>query len=126
VKPILLPARSPNLNAYAERWVRSVKEERLARLILFGKRALRHALAEFEAPYHQERPHQGKGNVVLMPFFPKGYSGSLVKESPALRRRKVEEPGPFWGKDLSSAANGTVGSSSTTTATRHEHVPGKL
>jgi transposase InsO family protein len=43
VTRIPLPARSPNLNAYAERWVRSVKEERLARLLVFGKRALRHA-----------------------------------------------------------------------------------
>lgn len=36
VKPVKLPARSPNLNAYAERWVRSVKEECLSKLILFG------------------------------------------------------------------------------------------
>jgi len=67
---MVLPPKSPDLNAYAERWVRSVKEECLARLILFGKRALRHALSEFEAHYHQERPHQGKGNVVLMPSPP--------------------------------------------------------
>jgi transposase InsO family protein len=62
-----LPPRAPNLNAYAERWVRSVKEEALARLILFGERSLRHALTEYVAHFHQERPHQGKGNVVLMP-----------------------------------------------------------
>jgi transposase InsO family protein len=62
-----LPPRSPNLNAYAERWVRSVQEEGLARLILFGERSVWHALSEFTAHYHQERPHQGKGNVVLMP-----------------------------------------------------------
>jgi putative transposase len=54
VKPVLLPARCPNLNAYAERWVRSVKEECLARLILFGKRALRHALSDIEQPYTGE------------------------------------------------------------------------
>jgi transposase InsO family protein len=62
-----LPPRSPNLNACAERWVRSVKEEALARLILFGERALQHALTEYVAHFHQERPHQGKGNVILMP-----------------------------------------------------------
>jgi transposase InsO family protein len=62
-----LPPRSPNLNAYAERWVRSVKEEALSHLILFGERALQYALIEYVAHFHQERPHQGKGNVVLMP-----------------------------------------------------------
>jgi putative transposase len=62
-----LPPRSPNLNAYAERWVRAVKEEALSHLILFGERALRYALTEYVAHFHQERPHQGKGNVVLMP-----------------------------------------------------------
>ena len=62
-----LPPRSPNLNAYAERWVRSVKEECLSRLILFGERSLRRALTEYVTHFHQERPHQGKGNVILMP-----------------------------------------------------------
>ena len=62
-----LPPRSPNLNAYAERWVRSVKEECLARLILFGEASLRHALTEYVAHFHHERNHQGKGNVLLFP-----------------------------------------------------------
>jgi putative transposase len=66
VKRVPLPARSPNLNAYAERWVRSVKDECLSKLILFGEGALRHTLQEYVEHYHQERPHQGKGNVVLM------------------------------------------------------------
>ena len=47
VEPLVLPARSPNLNAYAERWVRSVKEECLSKVILFGERFLRRALSEF-------------------------------------------------------------------------------
>jgi putative transposase len=68
VKRVPLPPRSPNLNAYAERWVRSVKEEALSPLILFGERALRHALAEYVAYYHHERNHQGKGNVLLFPM----------------------------------------------------------
>jgi putative transposase len=67
VKRVPLPARSPNLNAYAERWVRSVKDEALSRLILFGEDALRHALKEYVHPYHHERPHQGQGNVLLLP-----------------------------------------------------------
>jgi transposase InsO family protein len=62
-----LPPRSPNLDAYAERWVRSVKEEVLSRLILFGERALQHALTEYGMHFHQERPHQGRGNTALMP-----------------------------------------------------------
>jgi putative transposase len=67
VKSAVLPARSPNLNAYAERWVRSVKEECLSRLILFGEVALRRALNEYVEHYHRERNHQGKGNVLLIP-----------------------------------------------------------
>jgi transposase InsO family protein len=67
VRRVVLPPRSPNLNAYAERWVCSVKEECLSRLILVGERSLRYALAEYGSHYHQERPHQGKDNVVLMP-----------------------------------------------------------
>jgi hypothetical protein len=67
IKPIQLPARSPNLNAFAERWVRSVKEECLSKLVLFGEGPLRRALAEFLEHYHEERNHQGKGNVLLFP-----------------------------------------------------------
>ncbi len=67
VKCITLPPRSPNLNAFAERWVRSVKEECLSKLILFGERALQRAVAEFIQHYLAERNHQGKGNVLLFP-----------------------------------------------------------
>jgi putative transposase len=67
VEPLALPARSPNLNAYAERWVRWVKEECLSNLVLFGERSLRRALSEYVEHYHAERNHQGKGNVVLFP-----------------------------------------------------------
>src|SRR5438874_5899160 len=67
VKRVPLPPRSPNLNAYAERWVRSVKEECLSRLILFGEGSLRRALTQYMAHFHHERHHQGKGNVLLFP-----------------------------------------------------------
>jgi len=67
VKRVPLPPRSPNLNAYAERWVRSIKEECLARMILFGEAALYCALHEYVEHYHHERNHQGKGNVLLFP-----------------------------------------------------------
>ena len=67
VKPLRLPARSPNLNSYAERWVRSVKEECLAKLILFGESSLRRALQQYLLHYHEERNHQRKGNQILFP-----------------------------------------------------------
>jgi putative transposase len=67
VEPMALPAQSPNLNAYAERWVRSVKEECLSRVILFGERSLRRALSEYVDHFHAERNHQGRGNVLLFP-----------------------------------------------------------
>jgi putative transposase len=67
VKTLPLPARSPNLNAFAERWVRSAKEECLSKLILFGEGPLSRTLAEFSAHYHGERNHQGKGNKLLFP-----------------------------------------------------------
>jgi putative transposase len=67
VKALKLPARSPNLIAFAERWVRSVKQECLSKLILFGEGSLKRALTEFIAHYHSERPHQGKGNMLLFP-----------------------------------------------------------
>jgi len=67
IRSLRLPPRSPNLNAFAERWVRSVKEECLSKLILFGERSLQRALTEFIAHFHSERNHQGKGNVLLFP-----------------------------------------------------------
>jgi transposase InsO family protein len=67
VKCLRLPPRSPNLNAFAERWVRSVKQECLSHLILFGERSLRKALTQFQEHYHEERNHQGKNNVLLFP-----------------------------------------------------------
>jgi putative transposase len=67
VKRVPLPPRSPWLNAVAERWIQSVKTEVLSQMILFGERSLRHVLGEYIAHYHTERPHQGKGNVILFP-----------------------------------------------------------
>src|SRR5215469_3232577 len=67
IKCLALPARSPNLNSYAERWVRSVKEECLSRLILFGEGSLQRAISNFLEHFHQERNHQGKSNLLLFP-----------------------------------------------------------
>ena len=68
VDPLKLPARSPNLNAHAERWVKSVKEESLSKLILFGEASLKRVLREYVTHFHQERNHQGKGNVLPFPL----------------------------------------------------------
>ena len=64
IRPIQLPARSPNLNAFAERWVRSAKQECLSKLILFGEASLRRALNKFIERYHAERNHQGQRSAV--------------------------------------------------------------
>src|SRR5205085_3800943 len=58
VRTVPLPPRSPNLNAFAERWVRSVKQECLSRLILFGESSLRRALTQYVEHYHTERNYQ--------------------------------------------------------------------
>ena len=68
VEPVRLPARSPNLNAICERWIRSAKGECLSKLILFGERSLRHCLDDYILHHQHERNHQGKGNVVLFPL----------------------------------------------------------
>ena len=60
-----LPLRSPNLNAFAERWVSSVQQEFLSKLILFGEASLRRALTEYIDHHHFEPNHQGKGNLLL-------------------------------------------------------------
>ena len=67
MKTIPLPAQSPNLNAFAERWVRSVKQECLSKVILFGEGPLSRVLAEYSRHYHSERNHQGKGSRLLFP-----------------------------------------------------------
>jgi transposase InsO family protein len=67
IDAIALPPRSPNLNCIAERWVRTVKSEVLSRVILLGESSLRRVLSEFQIHYHQERNHQGKGNMLLFP-----------------------------------------------------------
>jgi putative transposase len=84
VKSLTLPPRSPNLNAFVERWVRSVKQECLSRLILFGEGSLRRALTEFLEHYHAERNHQGKGNLLL-------FLSTATRQAPlgaAVRRRQ--------------------------------------
>ena len=65
VRTVKLPARSPNLNAYAERFVRSIKSECLAQIISLGERHLRQAMTDFTEHYHVERNHQGLNNELI-------------------------------------------------------------
>ncbi len=62
VKVVRTPRQAPNCNAYAERFVLSIKSECLGRMILFGESSLRRAVAEYVAHYHAERAHHGLGN----------------------------------------------------------------
>ena len=67
VRVVKLPPRSPNLNAYAERFVRSIKSECLDRLVLFGENHLRRVIEQYVEHYHRERNHQGLGNRLIVP-----------------------------------------------------------
>jgi putative transposase len=67
VNPVRLPPQSPNLTPHIERFMRSIKEECLERLIFFGEHSLRHAIREYLIHYHEERNHQGLGNRILVP-----------------------------------------------------------
>jgi hypothetical protein len=67
IKTVKLPGRSPNLNSFVERWVKSAKDEYLSKLIPFGERSLRLAPKEYITHHHHERNHQGKGNLLLFP-----------------------------------------------------------
>ena len=66
-KAVLLPPKSPSLNANLERYMWSMESECLSRMIFFSERSLRRALAEFDAHYHYEHNHQGLGNNLIEP-----------------------------------------------------------
>jgi putative transposase len=67
VKPIVLPPRSPNLNAYCERFVRAIKAEALDRMVMAGAPALSYMIHQYLAHYHAERNHQGLANQLIAP-----------------------------------------------------------
>ncbi len=67
VKPLRLPPRSPNLTPHIERFMRTIKEECLGRMIIFGEGRLRSSIKEFCLHYHHERNHQGLGNELIEP-----------------------------------------------------------
>jgi putative transposase len=80
---IRLPPRSPNLNAFAERFVRSMKSECLNRMIFFGQASLQHAIGHFMAHYHTERNHQGLANQLLRP------APIIAPSQPVHRRQRL-------------------------------------
>jgi hypothetical protein len=73
------PYQAPNANAHAERFVRSIKEECLDRIIPLGERHLRRAVHEYVVHYHLERNHQGLGNALI--------DGVEARSVCAIRRR---------------------------------------
>jgi transposase InsO family protein len=66
IQSVKLPPRSPNLNAHAERFVRTIKEGCLERMIFFGEDSLRNAIREFVAHHHFERNHQALDNRLIL------------------------------------------------------------
>ena len=84
VRAVKVPPNSPNLNAHAERFVRSIKESCLDRLILFGERSLRSAARDFIAHYHTERNHQGLQNRLIHPSLD-DFEGT----GPIIRRKRI-------------------------------------
>lgn len=82
MNPIVLPPRSPNLNAYVERFVRSIKEHALEQMVMLGEHALYYAIQQYLTHYHTERNHQGLGNQLIAP------EPDLRSHSGQVRRRE--------------------------------------
>lgn len=68
IESVKIAPRAPNMNAYMERFMRSIKEECLNRMIFFGEGSLRHAVNQYLIHYHEERNHQGLDNQLIVPF----------------------------------------------------------
>ena len=83
-KVIRLPPMSPNLNAYAERFVRSIKEECLSRMLFIGQASLRRAVDEYMAHYLRERNHQGLENRLIRATSAAAPNDGAVQRRPRL------------------------------------------
>ena len=81
IEAVTLPPRSPNLNAYAERFVRSIKESCLDLMIFFGEDALRNSIREFITHYHIERNHQGLENRLIVRLEMSNIGTAVVKKA---------------------------------------------
>jgi len=78
---VLIPERAPNANAYAERFVRSIKEECLDRIIPIGERHVRRVIREYVEHYHRERNHQGLDNRLVTGMLASGTAGRVRRRS---------------------------------------------
>ena len=81
-EPLRLPPRSPNLNAYLERFMKSIKSKCLEKMIFFGEKSLRKAVQEFLRHYHEERNHQGLDNQLIEP------TSNVVRLDKPVQKRK--------------------------------------
>lgn len=81
---IRLPPMSPDLNAYAERFVRSIKAECLSRMIFVGQASLRRAISQYVAHYHTERNHQGLDNRLIRLALGSAANDGVVHRRPRL------------------------------------------
>jgi transposase InsO family protein len=79
IRVVLIPERAPNANAYAERFVRSIKEACRDRLIPMGERHFRRAVTEFVEHYHHERNHQGRRNALIEAPRVSGGAGRVLR-----------------------------------------------
>ena len=93
VKPLLLPAWSPNLNAFAERFVGSAKSECLERIVPLGEGHLRAAVRAFVQHFHEERPHQGLGNELIAP------KTTLIRTGPVTCRARLSGVLKFYYRE---------------------------
>lgn len=76
VEVLLTAYQAPNMNAHAERFIRSIKSECLGQMIFLGQRPLDRAIKEFVEHYHDERSHQGIGNRLVSGAVPQS-EGSI-------------------------------------------------
>ena len=114
IKSVRLPKRSPNLNAFAERFVRSIKEECLDQMILFSEKSLRYVISEYVEHYHRERNHQGLESRIIRPQFRDGGVGGRRVPQPSGRVAQFLLPGsgvnepnePFETRDIETRMPG--------------------
>jgi transposase InsO family protein len=96
VTSMRLPARSPNLNAFAERFVGSIRRECLSRVIPLGRRHLEQLIFEYLEHYHRERNHQGRGNRLLTAL----PSNDNLAGAPIRRRERLGGLLSYYHRDV--------------------------
>jgi hypothetical protein len=97
---------APNMNAYAERWVQSVKGECLDRFVVFGMDHLRHLISEYLAHYHAERPHQGLGKMSTSPTPDKSVFDQQIVRCPPRQSFYNGRPAPEGLETLVTTRHG--------------------